>query len=121
MAIASFLTACLTGMGVGSGGLFVVYLTMLCDMPQLAAQGLNLYFFLFSTGCAMAVHLRRKNLPLRRLAYICAVGSFACAGGATLAQSMEGNALRTVFAVVLIVTGAVSLLSSKKMKKTLYK
>lgn len=46
MAFAAFLTALLAGMGVGSGGLFVVFLTVFLDYPQLAAQGLNLYFFI---------------------------------------------------------------------------
>ena len=60
MAIASFLIALLTGMGVGSGGIFVVYLTLLHGVEQLAAQGLNLYFFIFSTAAASIIHLRSK-------------------------------------------------------------
>ena len=43
---AAFLIAILSGMGVGSAGLLVVYLTMVLGAPQLTAQGINLLFFL---------------------------------------------------------------------------
>ena len=121
MTLAAFLIGILTGMGVGSGGLFIVYLTMLAGLPQLAAQGLNLHFFIFSTAAAMLIHARTAALPLRRLAYICAIGSFGCAGGAILAQNIGSGILRTVFAFVLILSGSISLFSSKKIKKPLYK
>ncbi|MBQ5389831.1 MAG: sulfite exporter TauE/SafE family protein [Clostridia bacterium] len=126
MTIVSFLVACLAGMGVGSGGLFVIYLTLFSGMPQLEAQGLNLHFFIFATAAALLLHARTLVIPLRRLAYVCGVGSIGCAGGAALAQHMDGDSLRTVFAIVLIGTGAVTLFTGKsqkmqKFEKTLYK
>lgn len=108
-------------MGVGSGGLFVVYLTVLAGYGQLAAQGVNLYFFIFSTAAALLVHARKQKLPLKRLLYVCAIGSVGCTAGAMLAQNLDGGLLRQIFAVLLIVSGAVSLFSGKKIKKTLYK
>ena len=39
--LASFSIAVLSGMGIGSGGLFVIYLTLVSSTPQLAAQGLD--------------------------------------------------------------------------------
>ena len=45
--IVFFIIATLSGMGVGSAGLLVVWLTVFDSVPQLAAQGLNLFFFLF--------------------------------------------------------------------------
>ena len=126
MTIASFLVAVLAGMGVGSGGLFIVYLTMLADMPQLEAQGLNLHFFIFATAAALLLHARTHPLPLGRLAYVCGVGSIGCTLGATLAQHMNGGTLRTVFAVVLIFTGLVSFFAkdtrkNENFEKTIYK
>ena len=40
--------AVLSGMGVGSGGLLVVYLTLAGGIAQPAAQALNLFFFIFA-------------------------------------------------------------------------
>ncbi len=114
MILASFLIGILTGMGVGSGGLFILYLTLFAGVPQLAAQGLNLHFFIYSTAAAMLVHARTGTLPLRRLAYICALGSLGCVGGALFAQSIDGGILRTLLALLLIFSGATTLLAPTK-------
>ena len=129
MTFASFLVACLAGMGVGSGGLFILYLTMLVGLPQIEAQGLNLHFFIFATAAALLLHAKTHPLPFLRLAYVCGVGSIGCAAGAYLAQQMHGGMLRIVFACLLIVTGAVTLFTgdrrkkekNEKNEKTLYK
>ena len=44
--IAGLLCAVLAAMGVGGGGLLVIYLTLVKELPQLYAQGINLLFFL---------------------------------------------------------------------------
>jgi uncharacterized membrane protein YfcA len=46
--IVSFVLAALSGIGVGGGGLFVIFLAIFTDTPQLIAQGMNLLFFIFS-------------------------------------------------------------------------
>ena len=51
--IASFVIALLTGLGVGGGGLFVVFLNMFTDIPQIKVQGINLLFFIFSASSAV--------------------------------------------------------------------
>lgn len=125
MPFATFLVALLAGMGVGSGGLYVVYLTLFAGRDQLSAQGLNLYFFIFAAGAALLLHTRTAPVRWRRLAVLCAVGAVGCAFGATLAQNMNLTLLRRIFAGVLIASGAVSFFKktpdTKKIKKTLYK
>lgn len=123
MAIAAFIIALLTGMGVGSGGLFVVYLTMIAGLPQLEAQGLNLYFFIFSTAAALMLHSRTQELPRARLAFICLVGSIGCVFGATLAQRLDASLLQKLFAFLLIISGGITLFSptKKNLQKPLYK
>ncbi|MBE6679254.1 MAG: sulfite exporter TauE/SafE family protein [Ruminococcaceae bacterium] len=121
MILATFLIAVLCGMGVGSGGLFVVYLTVFLSIEQLAAQGLNLYFFIFSTAAALIIHVKKQNLPIKRLLYLCSFGVSGCIFGAMLAQNISGDALRTVFALFLIISGTASLFSGRNFKKSLYK
>ena len=61
-----FLVSCgvalLSGLGVGSGGLLVVFLTEYRAVGQLFAQGVNLIFFIFSSGASTAVNLRARNI-----------------------------------------------------------
>ncbi len=110
MIFATFLIATLCGMGLGSGGLFVVYLTVIAGYEQLAAQGLNLYFFIFSTAAALIIHLKKQQLPLKRLFFVCGAGSAGCISGAMLAQGLDKGLLRMIFAILLISSGAISLL-----------
>ncbi len=121
MLIAAFLIALLCGLGVGSGGLFVVYLTVFCNYEQLTAQGFNLLFFIFSTAAALIIHTRARALPIKRLFLICALGILGACGGAMLAQRINGDILRKIFAVFLILSGTLSLFSRENFQKTLYK
>ena len=129
MPVASFFVALLAGMGVGSGGLFVVCLTLVFGMNQLAAQGLNLYFYIFAAAAALSLHVRTAPLKWKRLFFVCAFGTVGCVLGAETAQTMEFSLLRRIFAIVLIASGGVAFFkkeppgveSAKKIKKTLYK
>ena len=121
MIFATLIIAILCGMGLGSGGLFVVYLTVFAGYEQLAAQGLNLYFFIFSTAAALIIHLKKQQLPIWRLLFVCGTGAVGCICGAMLAQGLGKGVLRIIFALLLIISGCISLFSGKKMKKTLYK
>ena len=46
--IVAFFIAILSGLGVGSGGLLVIWLTMVEGMDAIGARGLNLLFFVFT-------------------------------------------------------------------------
>lgn len=107
--ISAFLIAALSGMGVGGGGLFVIYLSLFTDTPQLIAQGMNLLFFLFSAGASVTVHLTQRRI------YFAAVGMMAVSGivgsllGAYTAGLVNQELLRKIFGVMLIVSGILSL------------
>ena len=46
--ILPFLISALMGMGVGGGGLLIIYLTLYLNLPQLTAQGTNLLLFVLA-------------------------------------------------------------------------
>ena len=52
--LAGILIGTLTGMGIGGGGLLVIYLTAVRGMPQLSAQGCNLLFFIFAASASLS-------------------------------------------------------------------
>ena len=43
--LAAFLTAALSATGVGGGGLLILYLRLVRNIPQVTSQGINLIFF----------------------------------------------------------------------------
>ncbi len=107
--IVSFLIALLSGLGVGSGGLLVIYLTLVTNMPQLRAQGINLVFFLFSAGASMLAHLSRRKLIAPLCILLIVSGLPGAMLGASLAAVLPAALLRRLFGAFLVTAGVLTL------------
>lgn len=114
MILVAFGVAVLSGLGVGSAGLFVVFLTMVEQMPQLAAQGLNLVFFLFSSGAALLVHAMRTKLLFGCILLLLIGGIPGSFLGTALAHALPQRLLRQLFGGLLIVSGTLGLFKKKR-------
>lgn len=103
--IAGVITAILAGLGVGGGGLLVIYLALILDVPQLQAQGINLVFYLFASAASLAIHYKKRNINWK-LALICAlsgiIGAFI---GVKLIDFVEPLYIRKIFGVFLLASG----------------
>lgn len=104
-----FLVSVLSGLGIGGGGLLVIWLVLFTKTEQLAAQGINLVFFLFSSTAAMVVHLMRRTLNWRFILYLILLGSVGAILGSLIAKSTEPELIRTCFGVLLIGSGVLAL------------
>ncbi len=109
-----FAIAVLSGLGVGSAGIPVLYLTAVQGLPQLEAQGLNLVFFLFCSGAALLIHVLRIPLPRVYILMMIPAGLAGSFLGTALAASLPQALLRTLFGVFLIATGAMGLFKRRK-------
>ena len=63
------LIASLAGMGVGGGGLLVIWLIFIANMSAPTAQGINLVFFIVSALCALPLHIKKRRLPWSRILF----------------------------------------------------
>lgn len=109
--------AVLSGMGLGGGGLFVVYLNIFSELPQIYMQAINLVFFIFAAGASLLIHLTRRKIYFKA---VLLMGVFGIAGslvGSAVALSVDGELLGKIFGVMLIGAGIYSLFKSKKCKK----
>lgn len=100
--------AALSGMGVGGGGLFMIYLSAFSEMEWLEAQALNLTFFLFASGAALLVHLQKRKIFFGAVALMTLCGIVAGPIGAALAFALPSGILRKIFGYTLIVLGILS-------------
>ena len=107
--LASFLIAALSGLGVGGGGLFVIYLSLFPDTPQILAQGMNLLFFLFSAGASVTVHLQKRHIYFGIVGIMAAAGILGSLLGAQTAEAVNQDLLRKIFGVMLVISGILSL------------
>lgn len=102
--------AALMGMGVGGGGLLVIWLTLVENAGQLAAQGINLYFFIFASAASLPVHLLKRNLDFKTIFTVSASGVVASLLGCYLATVSSESTVRKVFAGLLVLSGAIVLI-----------
>ena len=103
-----FIIAALSGMGVGSAGLLVAYLTSLRGVPQINAQGINILFFLIATSISLLYHMRKRNLYPK---IIITTVLFALPGvisGAVAVNYVPTSILRKIFGGMLVILGAYS-------------
>ena len=106
----------LSAWGVGGGTLLLLVMTLLLDVDQRTAQGINLLFFLPAAASALFVH--RKNGYLDRPTLHAAIPPEAAAAllGAWISTAVDAQVLRRPFGVYLLLSG-VSLLWPGKGKK----
>ena len=110
-AVAALVAAALSGLGVGSAGIFVLYLTFVAGYSQPEAQGANLLFFLLSAGSALVLHARRRSIPWRAVAVMVIAAIPGAVLGTWLLRRLDADVVRRLFGVMLVVAGAWSLLS----------
>ncbi len=109
IAAAAAVIGILSGMGLGSAGLFVLYLTALAGMGQTEAQGLNLIFYLCSAGASLCLHASGRRIPLWMIRYLVCFAIVGVIPGVFLADILNADLLRRLFGGMLVATGIYTL------------
>lgn len=113
-AAVAFVIAVLSGLGVGSGGLLVIWLTLI-GVNALQARGMNLLFFVFSASAALILQIKNKRRVKPLLALYLAI--FALVGtliGAAVGSRLDSSLLRRVFGGLLALSGAYTLIGRRR-------
>jgi uncharacterized membrane protein YfcA len=113
-AAVSLFIAILSGLGVGSGGLFVVWLTMVEGVDAIGARGLNLLFFVFSATSALLFHLIRKRIRVQTVLILSLFGAVGTLVGSLIGDSINPFILKKIFGAMLFLSGLRSLLGKAK-------
>ena len=106
----------LAGLGVGSGGLFILWLTEGMKMEHGAALFFNLCFFISALACAVSIHARRRMLDYRFLLEIVLFGIPGVFLGRWLNTFFSPLFLRLLLGLFSIGSGVFSLIITKKKK-----
>ena len=104
---AGILVAALAGLGVGGGGLLVIYLTLIKDIGQVEAQGLNLLFFVAAGGASLFVHVKKRKLDYKKIILIIICGSAGAVAGSLLTNCIDGAVIKKIFGGFLIASGII--------------
>ncbi|MBR5314645.1 MAG: sulfite exporter TauE/SafE family protein [Clostridia bacterium] len=119
--IAGTIVAALSGMGVGGGGLLVIYLVFVKNMGQIESQGINLLFFIISASSAFLYNLRKRKINFRLCILLCICGIFGAVVGALCANIIAPVTVRKIFGWLLVASGVWSVISDKKKNKKISK
>ena len=119
---AGILISVLAGLGIGGGGLLVIYLILVKDISQIESQGINLLFFVAAGAASLIIHVKKRKLELRNIIIMIIFGSLGAVAGSLTANFTDGAVVKKIFGGFLLVSGLIELFSksdkSEKIQKT---
>lgn len=104
-ALAGFLAGVLASMGLGGGFVLVLWLTLVREVSQRAAQGINVLFFLPIAFIALVLHLRGGLVDKRLVMRLIPGGILGAVLGTLGAQALPNGLLRRLYALFLLAFG----------------
>ena len=113
---AAFIIAILSGLGVGSGGLLVAYLSVTGQAGS-DVRGINLLFFIISASAASLSNIEARRLDGRLIFIMSACGIVGCLFGAYISQFISADAVRRIFGGLLILSGGYVLIGGITQRK----
>ena len=113
-----FLIAVLSGLGVGSGGLLVIFLTSYLHFAPTDARITNLLFFIISSTGALLIHSLKGRINYKLVVCAAAFGILGTLIGTSLGKLIGDTLLKFLFGIMLIISGAYGIFG-KKIKRFL--
>lgn len=95
----------LSGIGIGGGSLLILWLTIVLEMPQAMARGINLLFFIPSALVACFFRWRQGALDLKTVLPAVICGCIAAGIFSWLSTMLDTRLLQKIFGGLLIITG----------------
>ncbi len=116
--IAGILSGTAGALGIGGGGVLILYLVLLADVEQVRAQGINLLFFLPCGIIAIIIHAVKKRIKWKLVLPCIAGGLAGVFAGMWVLDHINAGWLGKIFAAGLILLGLKELFKKEKQKST---
>lgn len=112
--LAGTVTGVISAFGVGGGTMLVLYLTFFTPLSQVAAQGINLLYFLPVSASSLPTHFKNGFLDKAAALPAIASGLVTTALAAWFATGLDVELLRKCFGGYLLVIGLWELFRTKQ-------
>lgn len=114
--VAGIMSGILASMGLGGGGILIIYLTIFAGIEQTVAQGINLVFFIPISIVAIIIYYKKKLISWKIAITASIFGVIGAISGALLSSAIDSSILSKIFGGLLFVIGLNQLFSRKKSK-----
>ncbi|MFT9056094.1 MAG: TSUP family transporter, partial [Ethanoligenens sp.] len=104
--LAGFLSGFIGGLGLGGGGVLVLFLTLFAGVGQLRAQGINLAFFIPVGLFALIFHVRNRLVDFKIAWPAILLGLGGAAVGSMIASHIGAWLVGKLFGALLLALGA---------------
>lgn len=111
--LAGLFSGILGSMGLGGGGILIIYLALFTDTKQLTAQGINLLFFIPIGILSLIIYSVKKQIKWKSTLKIAAFGIIGAVLGIFLAEFIGGEITRKIFGGLLIIMGIMEIFKKK--------
>ncbi len=115
--IIGFFAGIIGAMGMGGGGVLLIYLTAFAGINQLTAQGINLLFFLPIGFLAIIIYSFKKQVAWKTVLFMLLGGLLGAFLGYKSAYLLGAKLLQKLFACFLIVFGISQLFTKSKKEE----
>lgn len=104
----------LSGIGVGGGSLLILWLTLVLNVPQETARGINLLFFLPAAAIACCFRWQQGVLKFRTILPAVLSGCISAVLFSWIGMMADTSLLQKGFGILLLFTGFRELFYQKK-------
>ena len=110
---AGVLSGAAASLGIGGGGILIIFLTLIFNTDQLISQGINLLFFIPIAVISIVIYAKQGLIKFKNIIPIVVFGLLGVAVGMPIATLMGDSMLRKIFGIVLAALGIVELFKKK--------
>ncbi len=112
--LAGLLSGILGSMGLGGGGILIIYLSLFTDVKPLTAQGANLLFFIPIGILSLIIYSIKKQIKWKITIKIAIFGILGAITGIFIADYIGGDITQKIFGGFLCIMGITEFLKKEK-------
>ena len=103
-------------MGMGGGGIMIIYFGLFTSIPQVTAQGINVLFFIPIAALSVIIYHIKGLIDWKTALPFAALGIISSFAGSYLANVIDGKLLSKIFGVLILIMGVRQLFSRNDNK-----
>ena len=112
--LSGFLSGALGSLGVGGGGVLIIFLTLFLDFNRQTAAFTNLLFFIPIALFSTIIYAKQKKVDFKKVLFLVPTGLIGSWFGVYLSNVIQTDVLSKIFGLILIFISLKTIFIKKK-------